>query len=63
MGRAYYEEEAVTYNNRAVLRYLRGDLRRAAEDANRALSTAHIAAFANTAAVISARQQREASEQ
>ena len=61
VGRAYDEEEAVTYNIRAVLRYLRGDLRHAAEDANRALSTGHIAAFANTAAVITARQKREAS--
>ncbi len=60
VGQAYDDEEAATFNNRAVLRYLSGDLPRAAADARRALSTARLPAFQSTAAVIEARQHRAA---
>lgn len=50
---------AAAYNNRAVLRYVSGQLGLAATDAGRARLTAHVAAIDHTAAAIDAARKRD----
>jgi len=59
-ARASEEHIAVAYNNRAVLRYLSGELALAAADATRATSAAELPGIGNTARVIVAARHRSA---
>jgi len=60
MGRPFDDVAAVTYNNRAVLRLLKGELELAAADSARAVKADRMAPVERTAAVIAERRRQAA---